>query len=107
MTERKRRTYPEAFKLEALALLEHGAKSAEQIEQDLGITRGLLLKWRARYQAVEQEDGEVHLVTSELEAAKTEIRRLQQKLAEVEVERDILKKAVSIFSRHGPGSTSS
>ena len=101
MEERKRRSYPEVFKLEALALLEHGAKSAHQIEEDLGITRGLLLKWQARYQAVGQGK-EVHLEASDLEAARAEIRRLQQKLAEVEVERDILKKAVNIFSRTNP-----
>jgi transposase-like protein len=41
------------------------------------------------------------LEPSELEAAKAEIRRLQQKLAEVEEEREILKKAVNIFSRSG------
>jgi len=102
MKERKRRTYPEAFKLEALALLEQGAKTAHQIEENLGITRGLLLKWQARYQAVRQENGSVHLEASDLEAARAEIRRLQQKLAEVEVERDILKKAVNIFSRTSP-----
>ena len=101
MSERKRRSYSEEFKLEALALLESSHKSAEQIEQDLGITRGLLVKWRARYQAVKQENGEMQLAASDLEAAKAEIRRLQQKLAEVEVERDILKKAVNIFSRSG------
>jgi len=101
MSERKRRSYSEEFKLEALALLESSRKSAEQIEQDLGITRGLLVKWRARYQAVKQENGEIQLAASDLEAAKAEIRRLQQKLAEVEVERDILKKAVNIFSRSG------
>jgi len=102
MKERKRRTYPQAFKLEALALLEHGAKTAHQIEEDLGITRGLLLKWQTRYQAVRQENGAIHLEASDLEAARAEIRRLQQKLAEVEVERDILKKAVNIFSRSSP-----
>jgi transposase len=99
MAEKNRRTYPEAFKLEALALLESSSKSAGQIEEDLGITRGLLLKWQTRYQAVAQANGEVHLETSELAAAQAEIRRLQQKLAEVEVERDILKKTVHIFSR--------
>lgn len=98
MTERKYRQYSEAFKLEALALLQQGQKSAGQIERDLGITPGLLLKWRARYQAVEQGQGEVHLAASDLEAAQAEIRRLQKKLAEVEEEREILKKAVNIFS---------
>lgn len=99
MAERNYRKYPEAFKLEALALLKQGQKSAGQIERELGITPGLLVKWRARYQAVAKGNGEVHLEPSDLEAAKAEIRCLQQKLAEVEEEREILKKAVNIFSR--------
>jgi transposase len=99
MNERKYRSYPEAFKLEALALLEKDGRSAGEIERDLGITPGLLVKWRARYQAVEKGTQEVHLEPSDLEAAKAEIRRLQRALAEAEEERDILKKAVNIFSR--------
>lgn len=101
MAERNYRKYTEAFKLEALALLKQGQKSAGQIERELGITPGLLVKWRARYQAVAKGNGEVHLEPNDLEAAKAEIRRLQQKLAEVEEEREILKKAVNIFSRSG------
>ena len=99
MNERKYRTYPEDFKLEALALLEKHDKSAGQIERELGITPGMLLKWRARYQAVQQSGHEVRLEPSDVEAAKAEIRRLQRALAEAEEERDILKKAVNIFSR--------
>ena len=101
MAERNYRKYTEAFKLEALALLEQGQKKAGQIERELGITPGLLLKWRARYQALRKSNGEVHLEPSDLEAAQAEIRRLQRKLAEVEEEREILKKAVNIFSRSG------
>jgi len=107
MDRKKYRKYTEAFKLEALALLEKHEKSAGQIERELGITPGLLLKWRARYQAVQQGNGNVHLEPSDLEAAKAEIRRLQRQLAEAEEEREILKKAVNIFSRTRPGGTSS
>lgn len=99
MNERRYRSYPEAFKLEALALLEKHEKSAGEIERELGITPGLLVKWRARYQAVPKSGRESHLEPSDLEEAKAEIRRLQQALAEAEEERDILKKAVNIFSR--------
>ena len=99
MEERKYRKYTEAFKLEALALRKNSQKKAGQIERELGITPGLLSKWRVRYQAVEQGNGEVHLASSELETAQAEIRRLGRKLVEVEEERDILKKAVNIFSR--------
>lgn len=102
MNERKYRSYPEAFKLEALTLLKKREKSAGQIERELGITPGMLVKWRARYQAVEKGLQEVHLEPSDLEAAKAEIKRLQRELAEAEEERDILKKALNIFSRRSP-----
>lgn len=101
MAERTYRKYTGAFKLEALALLKQGQKCAGQLERELGITPGLLSKWRVRHQAVEQGNGKVHLEPSDLEAAQAEIRRLQQKLAETEEEREILKKAVNIFSRRG------
>lgn len=103
MSKRKYRTYTKEFKLEALELLEKSGKSAGQIERDLGITPGLLPKWRARYQAIQKhgESGEIDLELTDIEAAKREIKRLKRKLAETEEERDILKKAVGIFSKRG------
>lgn len=98
MSEKAYRTYPEEFKLEALELLRTSGKSAAEIERDLGITQGMLLKWRDRYQ-VKKKQEKAELEPSDLEAAKAEIRRLRRKLAAAEQERDILKKAVSIFSR--------
>jgi transposase len=95
---KKYRTYTQAFKLEALELLESSGQSAAQIERDLGITQGLLLKWRDRYQ-VKKANGETRLEPSDLEAAQAEVRRLRRQLVVAEQERDILKKAVSIFSK--------
>ena len=95
---RNYRTYTKQFKLEALELLESSGESAAQIERDLGITKGLLLKWRDRYQ-VKKDNGEARLEPSDLEAAQAEVRRLRRQLAIAEQERDILKKAVSIFSK--------
>lgn len=97
--DKRYRTYTPEFKLEALELLKHSGKSAAQLERELGITKGLLLKWRDRYQ-IQREQGEVSLAPTDLAAAQTEVRRLQRELAIAEQERDILKKAVSIFSRH-------
>jgi transposase len=99
MSARKYRTYPEEFKLEALELFKNSGKSAGQIERELGITPGLLVKWKARFQAIENGVKEMNLEPTDLEAAKREIKRLKRKLAEVEEEREILKKAVNIFSR--------
>jgi transposase len=91
MKERKYRTYTKAFKREALELLENSDKSAAQLERELGITTGLLLKWRDRYQ-VKAGNGEPQLVPSDLEEARAEIRRLRRELVIAEQERDILKK---------------
>jgi transposase len=100
MNEKKYRAYTKEFKSEALALLKSSGKSAGQLERELGITPGMLLKWRDRYQVVNQgESGVSSLEPSDLEAAKREIKRLQRELTEVAEEREILKKVVSIFSK--------
>jgi transposase len=99
MSEKRYRTYTQEFKLEALRLLKSSGKSAGQIERELGITEGMLLKWRDRYQMVSSAQGRESLEPSDLEAAKSEIRRLQRELTEVAEEREILKKVVNIFSR--------
>jgi transposase-like protein len=80
-------------------VLQKGEKNAAQIERELGITPSLLVKWRARYQAVRQRRRAVYLEPSDLEAAKAKIKRLRRELAEAEKEGDILKKAINIFSR--------
>ena len=100
MSEKKKyRTYTEEFKREALELLKSSGKSSMQLERDLGITGGMLLRWRDRYQVVASENQKARLEPSDLEAAKREIHRLQRELTEAAEEREILKKVVNIFSR--------
>ena len=103
MSKRSYRTYTAEFKLEALELLKGSGKSAGQIERELGITPGLLVKWLAKYQAEAKRGSgvEIDLELTDLEAAKREITRLKRTVMELEEEREILKKAVSIFSRRG------
>jgi len=93
------RKYTEEFKMEALELLKSSGKTSRQIERDLGITPGLLVKWRDRYQVISKEAEQAHMELSDMGAAKREIKRLQRRLAEVEEEREILKKTINIFSR--------
>ena len=93
------RKYTEEFKLEALELLKSSGKKARQIERDLGITPGLLVKWRDRYQVIAKDVDQTRLELSDMESARREIKRLQRRLAEVEEEREILKKTINIFSR--------
>jgi transposase len=94
----KRRIYTAEFRQEALRLLERSGQGVTVIEQELGITRGLLYKWQARYgQPVPTgENGTAKASVSELEA---EIRRLKRENAILLEEREILKKAVKLFSQ--------
>ena len=92
------RTYTREFKIEALQLLAKGGKSAAELERELGITNGMLLKWRQRYKMNGQQQT---LEPSDLQAAHAEIRRLRRDLEVTSQERDILKKAIAIFSSKG------
>ena len=93
------RKYTEEFKLEALELLKSSGKTGRQIERELGITPGLLVKWRDRYQVIAKDVDQTRLELSDMESARREIKRLERRLAEVEEEREILKKTINIFSR--------
>src|SRR5579862_2334234 len=97
MTKTKR-SYDKAFKLEAVRLSETNAKSVRQIEIDLDITPGLLHKWRARY----RQDGEQSFPgKGQQTETEAELRRLKRENEVLRQERDILKKALQVFSRDG------
>lgn len=99
MGNKNYKAYSEEFKIGALDLLRRGGKSMGQIERDLGITPGLLGKWKARYQVLDKGGEGEELVPSDLEAAKSEIKRLKKELRIADEEREILKKVLNIFSR--------
>ncbi len=91
VAKRPRRKYDEDFKREALKLVD-GGRSAVDVAQSLGIAEHLLYTWRSQRKQVERG------VSSEL---SSEVEGLRKRLREVEMERDILKKALHIFSRGG------
>jgi transposase len=41
----KRRKYSKEFKLEAIRMYQNGERSTQEVERELGITKGLLWKW--------------------------------------------------------------
>lgn len=92
----EKRAYTKEFKQEAVRLYESSGKSARQIETDLDITPGLLQKWRMRLRRDGEQafPGKGH--QAELDA---ELRRLKRELEITRQERDILKKAIEVFSR--------
>ncbi len=93
----KRREYTPEFRQEAVGLWERSGKSANEIEQELGIGHGLLYKWEKRYKkngATAPESS-----TASVKELEAEIRRLKRENAILQEEREILKKAVRLFSQ--------
>jgi transposase len=96
MSEQKeRRKYTREFKLEAVRLYESGGKSMRAIEQELGITPFLLAKW---VQQVRQKETQAFPGKGKLSEGEAELARLRRENEILRQERDILKKAVGIFS---------
>jgi transposase len=95
---KQRRSYNTEFKLEALQLLETSGKTAAEIERELGIGDGCLLQWKRKLEAKGIQAFPGH---GRLPADQEEMVRLRRELEIVRQERDILKKAVAIFSRPG------
>ena len=90
----KNKKYSNEFKQEVLAMVATGERTVSQIERDLDITAGLIYKWQQRYRVVEEK-----VQPSAERAEQAEIRRLKRELEITRQERDILKKAIRVFSR--------
>ncbi|MBK8492976.1 MAG: transposase [Saprospirales bacterium] len=81
-----RRRYDAEFKASALQMIENG-RSVADVSRSLGVGEGVLHKWRRTVRQGPDPDQ-----NAELEALRKQVKQL-------EMERDILKKALSIFSR--------
>jgi len=82
---RQRRKYDDEFKQQALAMIRNG-QPVRSVAQALGVSENLLHQWK-RAARDSQSNSDL------------EVEKLRQRLKQVETERDILKKALSIFSR--------
>ena len=88
----KRRRFTEEFKADAVQMLVDG-HSASSICARLGLSSpNLLYRWKR--ELVEQGG-------STAVGLEARVRELEEELRRVELERDILKKALSIFGRDG------
>jgi len=90
--ERKHKHFDKDFKLSAVRMVTEGGHKASEVARSLDIHPNMLYNWKRKYADNGEKafPGKGHL---------TEIAALRRKLKEVEMERDILKKAVGIFSK--------
>lgn len=97
MSGATRRQFDAQFKLDALRLIEEGNRKISDIARDLGIRPELLYRWKSEHSADPEQafPGQGHL-----KPEQERLRQLEQELARVKQERDILKKALAYFSRN-------
>lgn len=96
-----RRSFTDEFKTEAVALLESSGRPLGQIATELGIQPSMLRNWRRK---TTRPEGPPQLSNKQAAAALAagdplaEITRLKRENERLRMERDILKKTVSILS---------
>ena len=87
---KKRRQYDAEFKSDLLRMHEQG-RSVSSLSESFGINENLIYRWKsvAKVSSKQMDSSVVE-----------ENKQLRSELAEMRQERDILKKALAIFSRH-------
>ena len=93
---KERKIYSKEFKLETIELAKTSDKTDTQLERDLGLSRGCLYNWRKQ---LEEAGEQAFPGKGNLTLDDEYTRRLERELAMVRQERDILKKALAIFSQ--------
>ena len=91
-----RRTYTKEFKMDTLKLAETSEKSVSQLEQEMGLPVGIIFRWQRQ----QRKDGEQAFPGhGKLKEAESRIEQLEKEVNRLRLERDILKKAVRVFSQ--------
>ena len=81
--------YPEEFKKQIVELYENG-KSVINLEY--GLVEQTIYKWIHRYETVTKDE-------SGKDVSQADINAMKKRIAELEMENEILKKATAIFAK--------
>ena len=86
--------HDDEFKIMIVELLKSGIKP-KQLGEEYGINPGMVSRWKREFAA---RSGDFSIKKA-LSVEARELKALKKELRDVTMERDILKKAVSIFSK--------
>ena len=91
-----RRKYDREFEKEAVLLVIERGRLVSEVARDLGIHPVLLGKWKRLYL---EDKNNAFPGQGPMKLEKEEVRRLKRELDNLKEEREILKKALVIFSK--------
>jgi len=89
-----RRKYDKQFKIDAVQLWESSGKPVAEIARNLGIHPNNLYKWKD-----ELSEHKEKAFPGQGNPRDEELAKLRKENADIKLERDILKKALAIFSK--------
>jgi transposase len=92
MTRRARRQFTQAFKDEAVTLVQKSGKTLPQVARDLDLTESALRNWVERAQP--RGAG-----TNVSDAEQQELQQLRKEVRVLRMERDLLKKWAAFFAK--------
>ena len=93
-----RRKYSKEFKLEAIRISESGERSISEIERELGISNGLLWKWKDSWNKQNKKQ-ETFPGNGNLTETEAHIRQLEREILLLKQDKDILKKVLKMYSK--------
>jgi transposase len=99
MATKKTKAYPESFRREAVRLADQPDRTAADVARELGIHVGQIYNWRTQFNKLSKGQFTVADGTNYSVEEKAEIRKLKKRVAELEQERDFLKKATAYFAK--------
>lgn len=95
---RKRRRFSQEFKIEAVRMVVRQGRDLFQVCEDLEIRPDMLRKWIHKF---DKDGSQAFPGSGHMKPEDEDMRRLRRENDRLRMERDILKKAVAIFSdRH-------
>ncbi len=99
MSIKKRRKYDQDFKRNAVLLSAEPGRTVPEVAANLGLYPDILYRWRREYHRGQGKYVFPGNGKESLTEEQKHIRELEKQLKDTEMERDILKKAMAIFSR--------
>ena len=92
---KKRKQYTKEYKVEAVRLIVDEGRSLSEVARELGTAQSLLHRWKKK-----SKEGKIDPFPGQgrLSPEDEELRQLRRENKRLRMERDILKKAVAIFS---------
>ncbi len=90
------RQYAKEFKQEAVGLCEQDDMTVVKVARDLGVPEGVLYRWR---QEARRNGADAFRGKGQRTPEKARVAELERQVKVLEMERDILKKALGIFAK--------